>query len=187
MNEESKSSDISEKLKLVNWPGLAAGVLMLLLPLLGAWWRAVAGDGVFVIAISPFYYNIEVVGQVLTSPLVGYVLLGAKLTVWIGGAFLIAGSVFSSKWWGRKLVSWGAMKVFWMLIGLVILFTAGVYLANRFIPILISGMGGSGVSITSSLPYFSGSGFVEIQRESVMTVRAPVFLNLTKYFWIAVY
>ncbi len=138
MRDQPQSSGIKERLSLVNWPGLVAGVLMLVLPVLGAWWHAMAGNSVLEIGISPFYYNIVLTGQKITSSLVGYVLFAAKLTVWIGGIFLILGSVFSTKWWGRKLVSWGAMKIFWMIVSLVLLFTVGIFLANRFLPSLIS-------------------------------------------------
>lgn len=185
MNNQSQSSDISEKLSLINWPGLVTGVLMLALPFLGAWWRAMAGTGVFKIAISPFYFSAVLVGQPITSSLVSYVLLGAKLAVWIGGIFLITGAVFSSKWWGRKLVNWGAMKVFWMVISLVLLFTVGIYLANRFLPSLISRFVGANAGVSLNLPYLIGTGEAKIQQEN-FSIIAPITISLKRTFWLAV-
>lgn len=185
MSERSENSNISKRLSFVNWPGLVAGVFMIALPFLGAWWRVLAGVGVFEIAISPFYYSIVLINQSITSSLVSYVLFAAKLLIWLAGGFLIIGSLFSSEWWGRKIVDWGAMKVFWMVISLILLFTVGVYLANRFLPSFISGMVGSGVEVQLSLPYLFGSGLAKIIRENV-TITAPITISITKSFWIAI-
>ncbi|MCK4405143.1 MAG: hypothetical protein KAV43_01375, partial [Hadesarchaea archaeon] len=109
----------------MNWFGLVAGALMLLLPFLGPWWSATVGTGAMDLALSPFDYRISLLEQPITSTLVGYFLLAAKLSVMIGGALMIAGSVGAKRWWGRRLVRFGAMRVFWMIIGLIALLLVG--------------------------------------------------------------
>jgi hypothetical protein len=46
----------------INWFGIAASVLMLLLPFLGFWWVGTIGTGAMEIGLSPFDINMSMLG-----------------------------------------------------------------------------------------------------------------------------
>ena len=168
----------------MNWFGLVAGALMLLLPFLGPWWSATVGTGAMDLALSPFDYRISLLEQPITSTLIGYFLLAAKLSVMIGGALMIAGSVGAKRWWGRRLVRFGAMRVFWMIIGLIALLLVGAFFLNSILPSLMSGMVEGG-SMQVNVPYVKGATTSTIQVDAA-TVTAPITASLTDIFWVAV-
>ena len=161
---------------------------MLMLPFLGPWWRATVGTGAMEVALSPFDYSISLLGQPIWSTLVGYFLLAAKLLVIIGGVLMIAGSVGAKRWWGRQLVRFGAMKVFWMLIGLILLLVLGAVFLNSILPGMLPGMvgGAGGATMQINVPYISGSTMSTIQIDTTATITAPITASLTRVFWIAV-
>lgn len=169
----------------VNWFGLVAGVLMIILPFLGPWWSATVGTGAMDLELSPFDYRISLLEQPISSTLVGYFLFAAKLSVIIGGALMIAGSVGARQWWGRRLVRFGAMKVFWMVIGLIALLLVGAFFMNSILPNLISGMVEGG-AIQFNVPYITGATASTIQMGDAITVTAPITASLTEIFWVAV-
>jgi len=169
----------------MNWFGLVAGALMLLLPFLGPWWSATVGTGAMDLALSPFDYRISLLEQPITSTLIGYFLLAAKLSVMIGGALMIAGSVGAKRWWGRRLVRFGAMRVFWMIIGLIALLLVGALFMNIILPSLMSGMVEGG-SMQVNVPYVEGATTSTIQVGDEATVTAPITASLTDIFWVAV-
>ncbi|KXB03135.1 hypothetical protein AKJ48_04190 [candidate division MSBL1 archaeon SCGC-AAA261O19] len=182
-----QGNKLKERLKIINWFGIGAGILMLALPFLGAWWQAEVGTGAMELAFSPFYYHVSFLEQTLTSPLVGYFILAAKLMIIIGGALMITGSMATDRWWGKKLMRFGAMKVFWFLIILIALLLLGAFFVNNFLPGILSGMveGGGGVTTQFQVPYIAGSTTSTIQASGA-TISAPISTSLTSAFWIAV-
>ena len=174
----------------VNWFGLVAGVLMLVLPFLGPWWRATVGTGAADVALSPFDYHISLLGRPITSTLIGYFLLATKLSVIIGGALMIAGSVGAKRWWSRRLARFGAMKVFWMVIGLILMLVLGAFLLNNILPSLLSGMAGGAApggpgAMQLNVPYIAGTTTSTFQMGAA-TVSAPITASLTGVFWVAI-
>ncbi|MFQ6129627.1 MAG: hypothetical protein ACE5OT_02310 [Candidatus Hadarchaeaceae archaeon] len=180
-----KKRALKVRLPPINWFGLVAGALMLSLPFLGPWWSAAVGTGAMELALSPFDYRISLLEQPITSTLIGYFLLAAKLSVIISGALMIAGSVGASRWWGRRLVRFGAMRVFWMIIGLIVLLLVGALFMNSILPSLISGTVEGG-SIQVNVPYVEGATTSTIQVGDAATVTAPITASLTGIFWVAV-
>ena len=180
-----KISFSKARLLQMNWFGLVAGALMLVLPFLGPWWSATVGNGAMDLALSPFDYRISLLEQPITSTLVGYFLLAAKLSVMIGGALMIAGSVEARRWWGRRLVRFGVMRVFWMVIGLIALLLVGAFFLNSILPNLISEMVEGG-SMQVNVPYVEGATTSTIQIGDTATVTAPITASLTGIFWVAV-
>ena len=172
------------RLPSVNWFGLVAGLLMLVLPFLGPWWRATVGTGAAEIELSPFDYNVSLVGKPISSTFVGYFLFAAKLSVMIGGALMIAGSLGAKRWWGRRLVRFGAMRVFWMLIGLIVLLLLGAFILNNVLPGMLGGMVGGTMQL--NVPYLDGSTTLTAQVGDVVTVTAPMTASLTGIFWVAI-
>lgn len=169
----------------MNLPGLITGLLMLILPFMGAWWKATVGEGALEVAISPFYYSLEFASVSLTSSLIGYFILAAKLTVLIGGGFMVLGSLRANTWWGRKLVNWGAMKIVWMLISLVGIVVVGALLANNFLSSMLAGLIGEGATLDLGLPYLVGTGEASVTMEDSVSLLAPVTTGLTLSFWLA--
>jgi hypothetical protein len=119
--------------------------------------------------------------------LVGYFLLAAKLSVIIGGALMIAGSVGASRWWSRRLVRFGAMQVFWMLIGLIALLVLGAFFLNNILPGVLGGMVPGGGALQLNVPYIEGATMSTIQVGAVVTVTAPITAWLTEIFWVAIF
>lgn len=176
---------VADRLKVINWFGIATGVLMIVLPFLGAWWQATVGTGALQLGFSPFYYHVAILGQPITSSLVGFFILAAKLTVIIGGGLMIVGSLTTDRWWGKKLMRFGAMKVFWFVIMLIGLLLVGAFLANNFLPDMLSNMAGGGASIQLDIPYVIGTSTSSIQAQNA-TISAPITASLTFEFVIAV-
>lgn len=174
------------KISEVNWFGLVAGALMIILPFLGPWWNASVGTGAMELAMSPFDYRISLLEQPISSTLVGYFLLAAKISIIIGGSLMILGSVGAKRWWGRRLVRFGAMRVFWMVIGLMALLLVGAFLMNSVLPSLLGQMGGEGVEMQLNVPYVTGTTTSTIQMGDAGTLTAPITTSLTGIFWVAV-
>ena len=182
-----KTSRPKMRLPPMNWFGLVAGALMLLLPFLGPWWRVTVGTEAMDVALSPFDYSISLLGQPISSTLVGYFLLAAKLSVIIGGVLLIAGSVGAKRWWGKRLVRFGAMKVFWMLIGLIVLLVLGALFLNSILPRMLGGMVGEGATMQLEVPYIIGTTTSTIQIDGTAMITAPITASLTEIFWVAIF
>ena len=172
-------------LRTVNWFGLAAGAMMLVLPFMGAWWYAEVGDSAMRLELSPFHYSVEILEQPLTSSLVGYFLLGVKLSVLIGGLLLSVGSLATNRWWGEKLMRFGATKVLWMVVSFIITLVLGALLLNHVLPAFMSGMLRGG-EMSLNVPYVVGASASTVQVENA-TLSAPLTLSFTETFWIAVF
>ncbi len=181
----SQSSKLKARLLRVNWFGVAAGVLMLVLPFMGSWWEATVGTGAVEFSFSPFNYDASLMDQPLTSPLVGYFMLAARLMVIIGGVLMLAGSLMPTRWWGRRLVRFGAMKVFWMIIMIIVMLLAGAFFMNKFLPGIISEMAEGEGEVQLNVPYIVGTTTSSVQAEDA-TLTAPINTSLTVIFWVAV-
>ena len=185
MSEKNVDKSLKNKISSLNWLGIITGILMVLLPFLGFWWKATVGEEVIRIALSPFQYEFMVIGQPLTSALVGYFLLAAQISVILGGIFITLGAVGAERWWGKKLIDWGAMRVFWLIISLIVLLLLGALLMNNYMGSLLSGtIERSAVQL--ELPYLIGSGHAMIQAEEAVTISGPINASFTPSFWIAV-
>ncbi len=100
----------------VNWFGIIAGILMIVLPFMGAWWRVVAGVDAAEITLSPFDYGMSLGEQSFISPMFSIFLLAAKLGMIIAGTFMILGSLFPKRWFSPQLIKFGIMRPFWAVI-----------------------------------------------------------------------
>lgn len=186
MGNASQSSGLIQRLPPFNWPGLATGLLMLVIPFLGPWLSAEVGTGALRVAFSPFHYEVFFAGQELTSSLVTFLILAAKLTLMIGGALAIAGSVFPKRWWGKKLVEWGGMKIILSVVFFIVIIVLGTFLTNRFLPGIITSLIDADASMQFGLPYLMGTGQATITAENAVTISAPVTISLTPAFWLSV-
>jgi hypothetical protein len=179
----------------VNWPQLATGALMLVLPFAGPWWTAEVGEGALEFGISPFDMHVVVAGQPLHSDLIGLFLLATKLSFLVAGALLLAASLRPKRWWAQMLTRFGIRKPVWSVAGLLLTLLIGAFLVNRVLPgvlpflVRAEGQEVEAAEIDISLPYISGSSVSRIAFQSQGTwveISAPVRVGLTDSFWLAV-
>lgn len=185
-----KLADFRFLLGTVNWLGLVLGVLMLILPFLGFWWIVKAGNGAFELSTSPFDINVALAGQAFRTTLVELFLLFARISFLLAGAFMIIGSVRPRAWFSKRLVRFGVMKPFWSVVMLVIMVVAGTFLINNVVPGLLSSaasqQAGGAVQTQVNIPYFTGVTQATIVAGPA-TISAPITLELTGAFWLAVF
>jgi len=160
----------------INPVGVIAGVLMLVLPFLGAWWIFSVGE-LLILKISPFSINMIVAGERIESPLFQGITRGVTLVILITGIFLIIGSFFADRWWGVKLIRFGSFKIFSLVISLALL-------AAVILPLI-----GSRINQIVNLPVefripVQGSEIISFQQEGIsMTV--GIYSNFTEVFFLA--
>jgi hypothetical protein len=160
-----------------NWFGLAAGPLMILLPFLGAWWEFRLGTGAVDLSFSPFSFRLEALGEPVRSTLVGYLCLGASLTLVVSGVFLLLASLYPRRWWSGRLLRFGATKLLWMWVGFLVLLLALSFLGN-FLAGKFSELQGF------SLPYLSGSSTPVLNVDDAV-VTLPLRMSLRWPFFFA--
>jgi len=168
----------------VNWFGLIAGIFMIAFGVLApVWWRITLGGEAVVAELSPFNINMTALGAPMTSTLISFICLGARIAISIAGVLMILGSLFTRQWWSRKLVQFGSLKMLWMVVGIVVM---GV-LMGAVVPALASGMaGGAGAQIQMNIPTLSGGGNLTVQMGEQATLSAPVTMALTGAFFAAI-
>jgi len=170
----------------VNWFGISFGVLMLILPFAGYWWRAEAGSGAASLSISPFNFDVNVVGVHIQSTLVHYILLFTKISFLIAGVFAILGSLFADRWWAGRLIRFGVMKPFWSVITLIVVLVAGTFFVNLVLPGIVSGIVKEGSpQISLSVPFLSGTSEPMITVEG-STVRTTLKVGFQMPFLLAI-
>lgn len=160
----------------INPIALFAGILMLALPFLGAWWIFGVGE-LFVMKISPFNVNILVAGESVESPLLQGITNGVTLLVLITGVLVLLGSFFVDKWWGPKLIRFGSYRILFMVIGLAVI-----------VGLVLPAIGGRlnqmlDLPINLSIPV-QGEEIVHLQQEGI-SLAVGVHSNFTEIFFIA--
>jgi hypothetical protein len=167
----------------INWFGVIAGVMMIVMPLTGAWWNLRVGTGAIDVATAPYYINITALGQPMSSDLTTYITLGVKITLILAGVFLLLASLFVDKWWSKRLFKFGALKVLWSVIGLIVMLVIMSIAVNKLLPNYVSELKGFGIptisgSTTSVLTIGMGG--------SQATVTIPITMGLTGAFAFAI-
>lgn len=175
MSEESTKSDVWCR---VNWPGLIAGLLIIVLPFLGRWWRFTLGTDALVMAISPFGIDVSIFGEpAIISPLAWWLVLGLKLGVVYLGVLLFIGSMLSVSERHAAIselfVHFSARKLLWLVVAFVAVLLIIIVLVNQLPGML-------GVPLDLQLPYLMGSrpfspGFLP----QGMELTIPIFMGFT--------
>ncbi len=160
----------------MNWFGIIAGISMVVLPFLGPWWRITVGTELTDLAVSPFDFNLVMLGESTSIPLVWFVLLGMKLTVISAGILMLLGSLLPERWWSRRLLRFGATKVFWSVVWLVVPMLVLTFIANTFLTGWTGGL---------SLPYLVGSTTSTIQVGGATAI-VPISMSLSNIFLVAI-
>jgi MFS family permease len=125
---------LSKLVRKINWFGVIAGILMIVLPFAGMWWRFTVGTGAIELTTSPFGITTTAFGQTMESTLARYIFLGATIGIIIAGLFVLFASLLPEQWWSARLMDFGATKVFWMAISLVMSPLIGAFIVNKILP-----------------------------------------------------
>jgi len=164
----------------LNFPGLVAGIALVILPFLEAWWRFSLGTDALIIATSPFLVQVESFGNAISSPLLASLNIALKIVMIYYGALLIAGSVLRAQEERRSisniLVRVSARKFLW----LVVLFVVSVAITDFIINQAFALMG-----VHAQVPYFAGTTPVSLQ-VGPLSMTVPVIQGFTLMFWVAV-
>ena len=175
-------------LRRFNWPGLLAGVLMLLLPFTGTWWNVTGGTVLFSLSLSPFLYEFMVMGETMTVPILNYVVLALQILVFFGGLMLIAGSIMQSEK-GRKLLKYGSGKVIWPTVMFFIVLVLGAFLINNYMTGFMPIDGAEEIQeepdVDINVPYLVGTSTTRVQLENMeasfpvtKSFQSPILLGI---------
>jgi hypothetical protein len=174
--EGQKGRDLSW----LNFPGLAAGIALIILPFLGAWWVFTFGTDAVVIATSPFTVSVQSFGSEVSSPLMASLNLALKIVIIYYGGLLLAGSVLRTREDRRSLADFlvriSARKFLW----LVLLFVLSVAVTD-----LVINQGFVLMGVPAQVPYLTGDAMVSLHVGSV-SLTVPVIQGFTGIFTIAV-
>jgi hypothetical protein len=128
----------------INWFGVAASALMLLIPFLGVWWVGTIGTGAIEIGLSPFDMRMSVLDVPVQSDLIVFFLIAAKISFVIAGLFMLFSSIFPRKWWSKRLFNFGVMTPFSYVVFFILSLVIVSFAANTIVPSVLSSMSGEG-------------------------------------------
>ncbi|EHQ35452.1 hypothetical protein [Methanoplanus limicola] len=137
VTQGTESSQSADKNSGFNYPGIIAGILMIILPFTGAWWQLTFGEDALYIAASPFTLTVYSFGDAIISPLITSLTMALTGITILFGIILILGSVFANmpekKNISEILVNSGSLKaVFVVLVFFVAVITAGIIFSQYF-------------------------------------------------------
>lgn len=171
----------------INWPGALTGAIMIALPFMGPWWEMRLGK-FFEISLSPFHYKASFMGEVISIPLLNYLIPALQVLLFVGGICMIAGSLLRGERWHEYLSKFGFRKIFWPFLAFILSLVLCIFLINNFLigafPVASTGSFGSMQdNVEAEVPYLSGTGTVEVETEGFKT-SVPIVLSLTPVFWL---
>ncbi|MDY6964845.1 MAG: hypothetical protein SVM80_02580 [Halobacteriota archaeon] len=181
------------RLERVNWIGIAAGVITIIMPFLGPWWGLTFGTGAIDINLSPFGVEASIFGTpfsggTIGSPLLSWFLLSIKLGIIYIGLVLLTGSVLSVSddyvANADQLVRFSAKKLLWLVLVFIIVLLIVIVIANQASGIIGSLIGGD-IPLQTELPYLIGEGELSTELE-FMQFSSPIHMGFTNAFFVAV-
>ncbi len=175
----------------INWFGVPAGVLMIILPFLGTWLQLTFGEEAVIMEISPFDVGMIFLGEeMLISPLIFWFLLALKLGMVYFGMILLVGSMLyaldhNAKAVAEELVRFSARKLLWLVLSFVLGLLLIILIANFVPEIFTSMMGDTPLELQCDLPYLIGQGKVSVGLDMIHFI-CPVRMELSRAFLFAV-
>jgi len=177
----------------LNFFGILAGILTLLLPFSGAWWHLTIGTdgGIFSILASPFEFKflifnkqISTAEAVQLSPLLWWLCLAFKLCYAYFGAALLAGSLLSLSEKhaesAETLVRFSSLKLLWLVVAFVVVLFIATFLLNSATQLM-----GGAISRNFSMPYIVGTGKFAMSSGNFL-IYAPINVGFTSTFMVAI-
>jgi hypothetical protein len=108
----------------INIVGVVSGLITLYLAILGgSWWVATGGAGgeSFHAFISPFTFEVSILGNPLGVPLIEWLILASRIAFILAGLELIVASVLVHKDWSKSFIR---LRILWT----AILFVGSIYI-----------------------------------------------------------
>lgn len=176
MTEQKNSGgwDFSE----INWPGVIAGVILILLPFAGFWWEMHIGKGAFDIFLSPFSTEIMAFGDPVPSPLLYWLNIAFTFLMILFGALILIGSILCA--YEKHRVMSGTFLVLSSRkpLYIIIVFTIGIAAAGFYIGHVLDVSG-----LSASVPVLIGEGAVTAE-PGLYSANASVTMGLSAIYWL---
>jgi hypothetical protein len=134
----------------VNWFGLAGGITTILLIIVSIntpWWRLTIGNGVFQVDASPINLNLNLIGNVFTIPLIWAFNLASILLLAASGVALTVYSLYPSKSYSKRLLSFGYKKPFYAVVFFTAALAALTFIAKSILGVDLPFYGSSSAKI----------------------------------------
>ena len=162
----------------INWPGVVAGFLLILLTFTGPWWEMHIGSGAVDIYLSPFSSGILIFGEAISSPLLFWLNIAFTILIILFGVLILAGSVLSAsdkynEIAGILIIQSNRKPLYLIIAFTVILAAAGLYMRQT---IADSGF-------IASIPVLLGDGEV-IGDAGIYSIQVPIVMEISVFFWL---
>ena len=157
----------------INIAGVVSGLITLYLAILGgSWWVAIGGAGgeSFHAFISPFTFDVSILGNPVYVPIVDWLILASRIAFLLAGLEIIVASVLVHKAWSKSFIRLGSL---WTAILFIISIYLGITLVQSIAGISIP-MQGDAI-LTYEIP---------VQTQT-FTVEAPINTYFTPSFEVA--
>jgi hypothetical protein len=116
---KSNNNTITRCLSQINWFGLAAGILTLIVILVSLyypWWQLVIGKDTVKINVSPMNTNFGLLGTHFTIPLIYALNIGSILTFLCSGIIMLIYSISPNKPYAKELLDFSWKKPLYSVI-----------------------------------------------------------------------
>jgi hypothetical protein len=134
----------------INIAGVVSGLITLYLAILGgSWWvaRGGAGGESFHAFISPFTFDVSILGNPVDVPLINWLILASRIAFISAGLEIIVASILVHKDWSKSFIR---LRILW---------TAVIFVASIYV----------GVTLVQNITGIS----VPIQGEAMLTYELP--------------
>lgn len=157
----------------INIAGIVSGLITLYLAIVGgSWWVAIGGAGgeSFHAFISPFTFDVSILGNPVDVPIVDWLILASRIAFILAGLEIIVASVLVHKDWSKSFIR---LRSLWTPILFVISIYLGITLVQNITGMSIPIQGDA--ILTYEIP---------VQTQAV-TVEAPINTYFTHTFEVA--
>jgi len=163
----------------VNWLGfVAAAAIAWIAFSTEPWWIFKVGENLVSVELSPFYYNIGVLGSTLHVPVIDYLVLAARLLALAAVPAMIAASLTANRKASKHVMGFAWKKIPFYVISLIIII--------MLLPVFASiGVVQSPIEFSFEMSFLTGTGELTANIQGI-SLRAPVLSELTFEFWKAV-
>ncbi|RLF07293.1 MAG: hypothetical protein DRJ60_02965 [Thermoprotei archaeon] len=103
--------DLKEKRAISRFLGVIAGALVIWLAAEASAWWSIDFGGIISIRLSPFDYEVTVLNQSVSIPLIDYLVLAYRVITLIAGLLLIISTVKIESKWSKRLKEYGWRKI----------------------------------------------------------------------------
>jgi len=172
--------------------GVASGVLVVWLAALASeWWRINFGD-IVTVSLSPFDYEVMLLNQVTSVPLIDLVVLISRIIAIVAGVLLIISAVKPLNRWSKKLIeySWSKIPSYFVVIILIArIMTAIVSKSTAGIEALVRNWFPVESIVANGEMFFTGSMTLTVTAhysQRLVILDIPVTASFGSSFYVAI-